>query len=167
MGTMSKQQLGLRVGLGFDAHDFAPGRRLVLGGVKIEHDQGLAGHSDADALLHALADAMLGACGLPDIGTLFPDTDPRFRGADSSALLEQVVERVRDAGFRPANADLTVVCDEPRLEPHAGSIRARVAGLLGIEPGRIGFKAKTTEGTMLARPGTSLACLAVVLVEPA
>lgn len=165
MDAVSTSPGRLSVGLGFDAHDFAPGRRLVLGGVEVEHDQGLAGHSDADAVLHALADAVLGACGLPDIGTLFPDTDARYFDADSQELLGQVLARARDAGCRPVNADLVVVCDAPKLTRHADAIRGRVAKLLDVEPARVGFKAKTCEGTMLARPGASLACLAVVLVE--
>lgn len=156
----------LRVGFGFDAHRLVPGRPLVLGGVDLGFERGLAGHSDGDALLHALADALLGSLGLPDIGTLFPDDDPAFAGADSARLLAGVLERLAGRGARPVNVDLVVVCDRPKLQPHADAIRARVAGLLGLSPDAVGIKAKTTEGTALAGPD-SIAVMAVALVQVA
>ncbi|MBM3314847.1 2-C-methyl-D-erythritol 2,4-cyclodiphosphate synthase [candidate division WOR-3 bacterium] len=162
-----KRPRTLRVGLGFDAHILRRGRPLVLGGVPVPFPRGLAGHSDADVLLHAAADALLGAAALPDIGTIFPATDPQYKGADSARLLGRVVTRVRRLGWRVANLDCTLVCDGPRIAPHAAAIRTRVAGLVGIKPDAVGIKAKTTEGTMLARPGRSIAALVVVLLEPA
>lgn len=153
----------LRTGIGFDAHAGDPDRELVLGGVRIPSGHGLAGHSDADVLLHALCDALLGACALPDIGTRFPDTDARFNDADSAELLADVMKSVRELGFRVTNADLVVVADAPKLGPHAGDIRSRVSELLGVEPGRVGFKAKTGEGTGLVS-GQSIAAFASVLL---
>src|SRR3954466_11030548 len=113
----------MRIGHGFDAHAFTTGRRLVLGGVEISHDKGLAGHSDADVLLHAITDALLGAAGLGDIGGMFPDTDARFEGADSLALLAQAARRVRERGFAIGNVDSTVIAQAPRLAPHIGAMR--------------------------------------------
>jgi 2-C-methyl-D-erythritol 2,4-cyclodiphosphate synthase len=154
----------VRTGLGFDAHRLVPGRRLKLGGVIIPHPKGLAGHSDADVLLHALIDALLGAMAEPDIGTRFPDTDPAFKDADSTKLLAEVLETVTARGFSVLNASCVLVCDEPKLVPHAASIRARLAELLSIDAGRVGLSAKTAEGTQLAIPGQSIAALVTVLV---
>lgn len=154
----------IRTGVGFDAHRLEPGRRLVLGGVAIPYDCGLAGHSDGDALLHALCDALLGALARPDIGTNFPDTDPAFKDADSSTLVREVMLAVDELGFRVLNASCVVVCDRPKLAPHAHSIRDRIAGLLAIEPDRVGLSAKTCEGTQLAIPGESVAALVTVLL---
>ena len=156
----------LRIGLGFDAHRLAAGRPLVLGGVDLDFERGLAGHSDGDALLHALSDALLGSVGLPDIGTLFPDDDPSYKGADSARLLAEVLERVRAAGGRPVNVDVVVVCDRPKLQPHVPAIRTRLAGLLGLAPDAVGIKAKTTEGTAIA-DRESIAVMATVLVRVA
>ncbi len=157
----------LRIGIGFDAHNLKKGRRFVLGGVTIRFSHGLAGHSDGDVLLHAVTDALLGAAALPDIGTLFPDTDPRFKNADSAALLSQVCAVVRKRGWRPAGLDCVVVCDRPALAPHALAIRSKLGRLLSLKPEYVGFKAKTTEGTNLAIPGRSVAALATVLLRKA
>ncbi|MBM3323999.1 2-C-methyl-D-erythritol 2,4-cyclodiphosphate synthase [candidate division WOR-3 bacterium] len=155
----------MRIGLGFDAHNLKRGRGLVLGGVTIPFSSGLAGHSDGDVLLHAVTDALLGAAALPDIGALFPDTDPAYKEADSAMLLEQVCLTVRKRGWRPAGLDCVVVCDRPALAPHAEAIRSSIGRLLSLKPDLVGFKAKTTEGTNLAIPGRSIAALATVLLR--
>jgi len=160
-----KRLPALRIGIGFDAHEFKKGRRLVLGGVVLPGRTGLAGHSDADVLLHAIMDAMLGAAALPDIGTLFPDRDSRFAGAASTGLLGQVGARVRKTGYRVANVDCVLVCDKPRLAPLAPAIRTSIARLLGLLPTDVGLKAKTTEGTWLAMPQKSIAAIATVLLR--
>ena len=146
-----------RTGIGIDSHAFAPGRRLVLGGVEIPYEQGLAGHSDADVLAHAITDALLGAAGLGDIGRLFPDTDPRWEGADSLALLEDVVARVRDAGFSVEHVDATVMMERPRLAPHREAIHASLAAVLGS----VNVKATTGEGMGFVGRGEGVAALAV------
>jgi len=135
-----------RVGIGYDAHRFAAGRELVLGGVLIPESPGLAGHSDADVLTHAIMDALLGAAGLPDIGTLFPDTDERFAGADSVRLLREVVTMVRERGWGIANVDAVLVCETPRLAPHKDAVRASLADVLSVETAQVGVKGTTTEG---------------------
>lgn len=156
--------MSLRVGLGFDSHPMQPGRRCVLGGVEIPSSAGPAGHSDGDALLHALIDALLGAAGLDDIGTLFPDTDPRYANADSRDLLAQALERVRAGGFRVANVDLVLVADAPRISPHRQAMRETIAGILGVELACVNVKGKTTEGLGQA-PGAGIAAHAVCLLE--
>ncbi len=135
----------IRVGQGYDVHALVPGRKLVLGGVEIPHDRGLLGHSDADALLHAITDALFGAAGLGDIGRHFPDTDPAFAGADSRALLREAVRRVREAGYEVGNVDATVIAQAPKLAPHIGAMVANLAEDLGIAAGRCNVKAKTNE----------------------
>ncbi len=135
-----------RVGVGYDIHRLIEGRRLVLGGVELLHDKGLAGHSDGDVVLHALADALLGACNLPDIGDLFPDTDPKLKGVDSRKLVAEVIARVRKTGFEPNNADCIIHAERPRLTEHKRKIADSIATLLGIDAGRISVKAKTAEG---------------------
>lgn len=135
----------LRIGEGWDTHRLVEGRPLVLGGITIPFDKGLLGHSDADALLHAITDALLGAAGLGDIGRHFPDTDPAFRGADSARLLQVAVERVRAAGWEPVNVDSTIVAQAPRMAPHIDAMRGRIAALLGLPPDRVNVKAKTAE----------------------
>ena len=155
----------LRVGTGFDIHRLAPGRPLILGGVRIPHPSGLAGHSDADALLHAVADALLGAAGLGDLGRLFPDSDPRFAGADSGALLRDVIARVRAAGWRPVNVDSTVIAERPRLGPHLDAMRENLAALLGLAPEAVSVKAKTHEGMDALGRGEGIAAQAVVLLQ--
>ncbi len=135
----------LRVGSGHDTHRLAPGRALVLGGVPIAHDRGLLGHSDADVLLHAITDALLGAAGLGDIGDAFPDTDPAYAGIDSALLLAQALERVRGGGWRLLNVDCTIFAERPKLSPHKATIRARLAELLGLAADAVNIKAKTGE----------------------
>jgi 2-C-methyl-D-erythritol 2,4-cyclodiphosphate synthase len=153
------------IGQGYDAHRFAPGRPLVLGGVTIDHPLGLAAHSDGDVVVHALCDALLGAAGLGDIGHHFPDRDPRYRGIDSRILLRRVLEQLQPGGLRVHNADLTVVAQQPRLAPHIGLMRARLAADLQLEPRRVNLKATTTEGMGFAGRGEGIACYAVVLLE--
>lgn len=136
---------GLRIGLGWDRHRLEAGRRCLLGGVEIPAAAGPAGHSDGDALLHALADAVLGAAGLDDLGTLFDDHDPRWRDADSARFVAEAVRLAAERGLRPSSADAVVVCDAPRLAPHRAAIRARLAELLGLPPERVNLKGKTTE----------------------
>lgn len=154
----------MRVGIGQDVHRTAAGRPLVLGGVRIESDFGLLGHSDADVVLHALCDALLGAAGLGDIGEHFPDTDERWRGADSREFVRQVVERVRSKGWRVANADVTIHAERPRLAPFKPQIRASVATLLGVEASVVNIKAATNEGLDAVGRGEAIACSAVVLL---
>lgn len=155
----------IRVGIGYDSHRFAEGRPLVLGGVVIPHDRGLAGHSDADAIAHALTDALLGAAALGDIGAMFPDTDPAWRDADSIGLLELAVARIRDAGWRPAQCDLTVIAEAPRLGPHLAAIRGRLGPVLGVAGSAIGLKGKTNEGMGFVGRGEGIAVLAVATIE--
>ena len=157
----------MRAGIGYDSHRFAEGRRLVLGGVEIPHGQGLAGHSDADAVAHAVADALLGAAALGDIGTHFPPDDEAWRGADSIALLGRVTERVREAGYRPSNVDVTVVCEAPRLGPHIGAMRDRLAGALGLDRAAVSVKATTNEGMGWIGRGEGIGALAVAMLTGA
>jgi len=157
----------IRIGQGFDVHALVPGRRLLLGGVSIEHEQGLLGYSDADVLLHAITDALLGAAGLGDIGRIFPDTDPRYRGADSGALLAEVAQRVSQDGWRVGNLDCTVIAERPRIAPHVEAIRASIAGLLNTDPARINVKGKTTERLGFIGRGEAIAASAVVLLTRA
>lgn len=156
--------MSFRVGQGYDVHPLVAGRALILGGERIPFDRGLGGHSDADVLLHALGDALLGAAGLPDIGSWFPPSDERWRDADSSELLTSIVEKVREAGFRVVNCDCTVIAEAPRLAPYRESIRRRIAGLLGVEEGAVGVKATTHEGLGTLGRGEGIAALAVVLL---
>lgn len=156
--------VGFRVGLGFDFHPFGQDRRLMLGGVRIPHPLGLRGHSDADALLHAVIDALLGAAGLRDIGTWFPDTDPAYRGSSSRMLLEKAYELVRERGFAVVNLDVTVLAEAPRIQPHVDAMKANLARLLAVEPGRIGLKATTMEGCGPIGRGEGIAVQAVVLL---
>ena len=137
--------MNIRVGQGFDVHAVVPGRRLVVGGVEIPHERGLLGHSDADVLLHAITDAILGAAGLGDIGRHFPDTDAAFKGADSHALLAEAARRVRAAGWSIVNVDSTIVAQAPKMAPHIGAMRERTAQALGIDADRVNVKAKTAE----------------------
>jgi 2-C-methyl-D-erythritol 2,4-cyclodiphosphate synthase len=149
------------VGIGYDTHRLAAGRRLILGGVEIAHEQGLDGHSDADVLTHAVIDALLGAAGLGDIGEHFPDTDERFSGADSIELLQTVVATVADAGFEIVNVDCTVLMEAPRLGPHKQAIRTRLAAVLGVSASRVNVKATTGEGIGFVGRGEGVAALAV------
>jgi len=154
----------LRTGIGYDSHRLADHRRLVLGGVEIPHSRGLAGHSDADVLIHALCDALLGAAAEGDIGQMFPDTDPRWKGADSAAFLTAVIERLSRKGWSVANTDATVITEAPRLQPHIPAMRARLAALMGIEADRVSVKAKTNErmGAVGRREGISAMALATI-----
>lgn len=135
----------IRVGQGYDCHALVPGRKLILGGVEIAHSQGLLGHSDADALLHAITDALFGAAGLGDIGRHFPDTDPAFKGADSRHLLRVCAERVRHAGFEIGNIDATIIAQAPKMAPHIPDMQRRIAQDLGVDVERVNIKAKTNE----------------------
>ena len=135
----------MRIGYGYDSHRFEEGRPLMLGGVHIPGSPGLKGHSDADVLLHAVIDALLGAAALGDIGSHFPDTDPKWSGADSAKLLESVVAEVAGAGFAVSNIDATVICEKPKLRPHVEAIRARIASLLGVDLPQVSVKGKTNE----------------------
>jgi 2-C-methyl-D-erythritol 2,4-cyclodiphosphate synthase len=155
----------MRVGTGYDSHRFAPGRRLVLGGVEIPNDAGLAGHSDADAVTHAVIDALLGAAGLGDIGTHFPPTDERWRDADSLELLSSVVRMLEERNYQPVNVDLTVIAERPALAPYAGDMRMRLASVLGIEAGQVSVKAKSNESMGWIGRGEGLAVVAAVLID--
>ena len=153
-----------RIGEGWDVHALVPGRPLVLGGVTIAHTHGLLGHSDADALLHAITDALLGAAGLGDIGTLFPDSDARFAGADSAVLLAEAARQVGAAGWRVGNVDCTVVAQAPRLAPHRAAMRQRIAAALGVAEDQVNVKAKTAERIGPVGQGASIEARAVVLL---
>jgi 2-C-methyl-D-erythritol 2,4-cyclodiphosphate synthase len=153
-------------GIGYDSHRLVEGRRLVLGGVEIPHERGLEGHSDADVLAHAITDALLGAAGLGDIGEHFPDSDERWRDADSLALLATVVELLGERGMRPLNVDCTVVIEAPRLAPHRQAIRQRLAGALGLPAERVSVKATSGEGIGFVGRGEGVAALAVASVAP-
>ena len=154
-----------RVGIGYDSHRFIEGRPLVLGGLTIPHGRGLAGHSDADAVAHALTDAILGAAGAGNIGQLFPDDDPQWKDADSMELLRTAHELVRGRGYTLAQADCSVITEEPRLSPHLGAMAAALAARLGVEPGAINVKAKTNEGMGFIGRGEGLAVIAVAVLE--
>ena len=155
----------VRTGLGIDTHAFAPGRPLILGGVDIPHEEGLAGHSDADVLTHAVIDALLGAAALGDIGQHFPDTDPRFAGADSLELLRTVVVYLGERGFAIANVDVTVVLERPKLAPYRDEIRDALAGALGVAQDRVNVKATTGEGIGFVGRGEGAAAMAVATLE--
>jgi 2-C-methyl-D-erythritol 2,4-cyclodiphosphate synthase len=155
----------MRVGIGYDSHRFAAGRTLRLGGVEIPHAQGLAGHSDADAVAHALTDALLGAAGLGDIGRLFPPTDPRWRDADSIELLRTAYRCVTEAGLTFVSGDITVIADAPVLGPYLDAMRARLAAALAAAPTAVSVKAKTNEGMGWIGRGEGLAAIAVAVLE--
>jgi 2-C-methyl-D-erythritol 2,4-cyclodiphosphate synthase len=152
----------MRIGYGFDSHEFRPGIPLKVGGVALAHDRGLGGHSDGDVLLHALTDALLGAIAAPDIGMLFPPSDPKWKGADSVIFLREALKRVDDAGYAVANVDASLILAAPKIGPHSAAIRSRVAELLGVDCGCVGLKAKTPEGLNL--DNAALAHV-VVLIE--
>jgi 2-C-methyl-D-erythritol 2,4-cyclodiphosphate synthase len=157
--------MSMRVGHGYDVHRLVDGRPLYLAGVEIPHSRGLLGHSDGDVVLHALCDAILGALGAGDIGEHFPDADPRYRGIASSELLQQVVIRMRQQGWRVENIDVTICAEEPKLAPHRPLMRARVADLAGVAPDRVSIKAKTNEGLDAVGRGEAIAATAVVAIE--
>ncbi|MFZ9747232.1 MAG: 2-C-methyl-D-erythritol 2,4-cyclodiphosphate synthase [Opitutaceae bacterium] len=156
-----------RIGHGYDIHRTAPGRPLVLGGARFEADFGLEGHSDADCLTHALCDALLGAAGLPDIGHFFPDTDPAYRGIDSQLLLQRVCAELRTRGLQPANVDLTLIAERPRIQPRLAEMKAALARSTGLPVGQIGLKATTHEGVGELGQGRAIAAHAVALLIPA
>ena len=155
----------MRIGYGYDSHRFEEGRRLVLGGVEFPGETGLRGHSDADALIHAIIDALLGAAALGDIGARFPDDDPAWKDADSAKMLADVVREVRGAGWSVANIDATVVCERPRLRPCIELIRERLASVMGVGKGRISVKGKTNEKMDDVGAGVGIEAHAVVLLE--
>jgi 2-C-methyl-D-erythritol 2,4-cyclodiphosphate synthase len=157
----------MRIGQGFDAHALVAGRRLVIGGVHVPHDKGLAGHSDADVLIHALCDALLGAAGLGDIGTHFPDGDARFKDIDSRKLLREVARLIAAARLKVVNVDATVIAQAPRLAPHVAAMRANLAADLDIAPAAVNVKAKTTERLGFVGRGEGIAAEAVALLEEA
>jgi 2-C-methyl-D-erythritol 2,4-cyclodiphosphate synthase len=154
----------LRIGEGWDTHQLVTGRPLVLGGVTIPHSHGLLGHSDADALAHAITDALLGAAALGDIGKLFPDTAAEFKGADSMVLLAEAYRRVREAGWRIVNVDTTIVAQAPKMAPHIPAMRARLAEVLGVEVGQVNVKAKTAEKMGPVGEGRAIEARAVCLL---
>lgn len=154
----------IRVGHGFDVHALVPGRKLVLGGVEIASPRGLLGHSDADVLLHAIADAVLGAAGMGDIGQLFPDTDGVYRNADSRLLLQQAAQRVRGAGWRIENIDATIIAEQPRIAPHVAAMCQAIAASCEISANAVSVKGKTSEKLGFAGRGEGIAAMAVVLL---
>ena len=155
----------MRIGHGYDVHKLVPDRDLILGGVKIEHSLGLLGHSDADVLLHAVSDALLGAAGLGDIGKHFPDTDPQYKGADSLKLLQIVAQRVREAGYRVSNIDVTMIAQRPKLRPHIEQMEANIASAVGVDVSRVNVKATTEEKLGFTGTEEGMACHAVCLLD--
>lgn len=156
----------MRIGIGYDIHRFQEGRRLLLGGVEIEGEEGLGGHSDADVLLHAIIDALLGAAGLSDIGHFFPPDDPTFAGADSRELLARTVQMIGQLGYAVENVDATIIAERPRLAPHIKAMRQRIAETLEMDESRVGAKATTNEGLGDIGRGEGIAALAVALLVP-
>ena len=152
----------MRIGYGWDSHEFKSGVPLKIGGVEIPHDKGLAGHSDGDVLLHALTDALLGAVAAGDIGGYFPPSDPKWKGADSVIFLEEALKQVRRAGYTIANVDSTLILDQPKIGPHSQKIQSRIAQLLGLKPNQVGIKAKTPEG--MGTDDAAIAHVAVLLM---
>jgi 2-C-methyl-D-erythritol 2,4-cyclodiphosphate synthase len=155
----------MRVGIGNDTHRLVEGRPLLLGGVRVEHPRGLAGHSDADVVLHAVVDALLGAAGLGDIGDAYPDTDPAYRDAESRIFVRETLERLQRAGWRPVNVDVIIFAQEPKLGPVKADIRRRLAGLLGLAADAVNVKAKTGEGVGAIGRAEAIGCQAVALIE--
>lgn len=159
--------MSARVGLGFDSHPFDPARVMRLGGLELPGVAGLAGHSDGDALLHAISDAILGAAALPSLGELFPDRDPAWKDADSARFLEHVRSLALEKGWRIGNVDAVVVAEAPRIAPHSPAMRARIAGLLQVDPSQVNVRGTTTNGLGFPARGEGLAAMAVVLLEAA
>lgn len=155
----------MRIGHGYDVHRLVEGRPLILGGVNIPYEKGLLGHSDADVLLHAVSDALLGAAGLGDIGKHFPDTDPQYKGADSMELLKVVVSRVREKGYRISNIDVTMIAQKPKLRPHIEAMEQNIAAAMGIPADRVNVKATTEEQLGFTGTGEGMRCHAVCLLE--
>lgn len=157
----------MRIGFGYDVHRLVPDRPLILGGVEVPHERGLSGHSDADVLLHAVADALLGAAALGDLGTHFPDTDDEWEGVDSQILLQRVGQRVAEEGYVSHNVDATVLLERPKLQPHIGDMRANVAAALALDLGEVSIKATTTEGLGFIGQEEGAAAQAVCTIRPA
>ena len=155
----------MRIGHGYDVHALVPGRKLILGGVEIPYALGLDGHSDADVLLHAVMDALLGAAGLGDIGLHFPDTDMRYKGADSRKLLEWVGEKIKEAGYKVGNIDVTMIAQRPKLRPFIPRMQENIAETLGIDPGKVNVKATTEEHLGFTGEGRGMSCHAVCLLD--
>ena len=155
----------MKIGHGYDVHKLVPGRELILGGVQIPYEKGLLGHSDADVLLHAVSDALLGAAALGDIGKHFPDTDPAYKGADSLKLLEIVAQRVKNAGFSVSNVDVTMITQAPKLRPYIDTMRQNIANAIGVTVDRVNVKATTEEHQGFTGTGEGMACHAVCLLE--
>ena len=164
MSTASPTKPPFRVGQGYDLHALVPGRKLIVGGVAIPHSTGLLGHSDADVLLHAITDALLGAAALGDIGRHFPDSDPQFSGADSRALLREACRRVKEAGYAVGNVDATVIAQAPKMAPHIPGMVANIAEDLGVAPGQVNVKAKTNEKLGHLGREEGIAAEAIVLI---
>ena len=156
----------MRIGQGFDAHKLVEGRRLIIGGVTIPHPRGLDGHSDADVLLHAICDALIGAAALGDIGKHFPDSDPQYKGVDSRKLLRETAALLKKNGWRVANLDATIIAQEPRMAPHIAAMVANIAADIGVASGDVNVKAKTTEKLGFTGRGEGIAAEAVVWIEP-
>ena len=155
----------MRIGHGYDVHQLVEGRDLILGGVKIDYEKGLLGHSDADVLLHAVSDALLGAAGLGDIGRHFPDTDPKYKGADSLMLLREVYRKISEKGFRVGNIDVTMIAQKPKLKDFIPQMQENIAAAVGVTPDRVNVKATTEEKLGFTGSGEGMACHAVCLLE--
>ena len=155
----------MRIGHGYDVHKLVEGRDLILGGVKIDYEKGLLGHSDADVLLHAVSDALLGAAGLGDIGRHFPDTDPQYKGADSLMLLREVYRKISEKGFRVGNIDVTMIAQKPKLKDFIPQMQENIAAAVGVTPDRVNVKATTEEKLGFTGSGEGMACHAVCLLE--
>ena len=155
----------MRIGHGYDVHKLVPGRDLILGGVKIDYELGLLGHSDADVLLHAVSDALLGAAGLGDIGRHFPDTDPKYKGADSLELLRQVYRKISEKGYKVGNIDVTMIAQRPKLKDYIPQMQANIAAAVGTAPDRVNVKATTEEKLGFTGTGEGMSCHAVCLLE--
>ena len=155
----------MRIGHGYDVHRLVPGRDLIIGGVKIDYELGLDGHSDADVMLHAVMDALLGAAALRDIGYHFPDTDMRYKGADSRMLLREVAKKIDEAGYRLGNVDVTMIAQRPKLKPHIPQMMENIAADLGVDVGRVNVKATTEEKLGFTGEGLGMSCHAVCILE--
>ena len=155
----------MRIGHGYDVHRLVPGRDLIIGGVKIDYELGLDGHSDADVMLHAVMDALLGAAALRDIGYHFPDTDMRYKGADSRMLLREVTRKIDEAGYRLGNVDVTMIAQKPKLKPHIPQMMENIAADLGVDVGRVNVKATTEEKLGFTGEGLGMSCHAVCILE--
>jgi 2-C-methyl-D-erythritol 2,4-cyclodiphosphate synthase len=167
MPTTNEHRPASRIGYGFDSHEFHTGIPLKIGGIMLAHNKGLGGHSDGDVLLHAITDALLGAMAAPDIGALFPPSDPKWKGADSAVFLREALKRVREGGYSVANIDASLILAAPKIGPHAAEIRARVAELLDIHPDCVGLKAKTPEGLNLDNAAVAHVVVLLGAAKPA